>query len=99
MPVCVVKSLDLYIGNERCLCVEILSVQSQSERLSHRAAPTVAANKVFRGHQLSGRETDLHAALACRHLLECRTKVNLPAKLGQSLSQDLLRAILRNQPE
>src|SRR5580658_2942128 len=77
MPMCVVESLDVDIGNERGLCAKSLSAEGQSERLPDRAVTTIAANKIFRCHQLPGGETDLYSAHFRPHLLECRAKLNL----------------------
>src|SRR5258708_21370943 len=62
MPICVVEFLDVDIGNERGLCAKSLSVQGQSEPLSDRAVTPIAANKIFRSHQLAGGGTDPHSA-------------------------------------
>jgi hypothetical protein len=75
----VVQFFHLDIGNKRGLCSEPFSAQRESERLPHRAVSAIAANKVFRGHHLSGGQMDAYAAVVRRHPLECRAELDLTA--------------------
>jgi len=76
---CVVQSFNLNIGNKRGLGSERFSAQRESDRLPDRAVAAIAANKVFRGHHLSGGEVDAYAAVVRLHPLECRAELNLLA--------------------